>query len=122
MRLVLNSRAGAVAGLKRYKGEGIFSSIGRKVVLSGLKRIISTIENKDRWQKIADAVVNGHKHNQIDTNQVAITTKKRTTGVKRKPSEQPQLSSLHQPPSKAKKYSSSTIDKLINHGDGILIE
>ena len=115
MRLVLNSRAGAAAGLKRYKEEGIFSSIGRKLFLSGLKRVISTIENKDRWQKIADAVVNGHKPKQI-------TTKKRPAGVKRKSLEQPQLSSVQQPPSKTKRYSSSTINKLINHGDGILIE
>ena len=93
MRLVIDSRASTLAGLKRYNGEGIFSSIGRKVLLSGLKKVINTIENKNHWQKIADVVVNGHQRQGQNTSsssssdQVLTSTRKRG-GVKRKSLEQ----------------------------------
>ena len=39
MKLVIQNRQGATAsGLRRYRGEGIFSSIGRKLFSSGLKK------------------------------------------------------------------------------------
>ena len=81
MRLVINSRGSAVAGLKRYNGEGLFSSIGRKLFLSGLRKVINTVEKKNHSQKIADVVVNGRKD----------SSKKKISGVKRKsPTPQPQ--------------------------------
>ena len=113
MRLVINSRGSAVAGLKRYNGEGIFSSIGRKLFLSGLRKVIKAVEKENHSQKIADVVVNGRRDN----------TKKKVVGVpqagvKRKSSlSHPQLS-------KARKYSNSTTDKLINSsgGSGIILD
>ena len=128
MRLVIDSRASAVAGLKRYNGEGIFSSIGRKVLLSGLKKVVNSIETKNRWQKIADVVVNGHQRQGQNTSsssssdQVLTSTRKRG-GVKRKSLEQHSpLSSSQQSLPKARKYSNSTIDKLINSGAGIILD
>ena len=47
------------AGLNRYNGRGIYSSIGRKVLLSGLRNVTNTVEKANRSQSIADAVVNG---------------------------------------------------------------
>ena len=113
MRLVINSRGSAVAGLKRYNGEGIFSSIGRKLFLSGLRKVIKAVEKENHSQKIADVVVNGRQGN----------SKKKVVGipqagVKRKSSlSQPQLF-------KARKYSNSTTDKLINSsgGSGIILD
>ena len=113
MRLLIDSRGSAVAGLKRYKGEGIYSSIGRKVLLSGLRKVINTLGKENPAQKIADVVVNGRRDN----------TKKKVVGipqagVKRKSSlSQPQLF-------KARKYSNSTTDKLINSsgGSGIILD
>ena len=113
MRLVINSRGSTVAGLKRYNGEGIFSSIGRKLFLSGLRKVIKAVEKENHSQKIADVVVNGRRDN----------TKKKVVGVpqaglKRKSSlSQPQLF-------KARKYSNSTTDKLINSsaGSGIILD
>ena len=58
--LVTKSRPGANAGgLKRYSGAGIFSSIGRKIFSSGLKKAISSDISSDLAQKVADAVVSG---------------------------------------------------------------
>ena len=112
MRLVINSRgSAAAAGLKRYNGEGIYSSIGRKVLLSGLRNVTNTVEKANRSQLIADAVVNGRRYDTV----------KKASGGKRKSSlapEQPQTV-------KARKYSKSTIDKLINTsvgGSGIILD
>ena len=42
-RLIIDSRsrANAAEGLKRYNGKGIFSSIGRKALLTGLRKVVS---------------------------------------------------------------------------------
>ena len=62
MRLVIHNRQGATAsGLQRYRGEGIFSSIGRKLFSSGLKKVINVASKANLPQKIADVVVNGAK-------------------------------------------------------------
>ena len=114
MRLVINSRGSAVAGLKRYNGEGIFSSIGRKLFLSGLRKVIKAVEKENHSQKIADVVVNGRRDNTSKKKVVSIPQ----AGVKRKSSlSQPQLL-------KARKYSNSTTDKLINSsaGSGIILD
>ena len=60
MRLVIRNRYGSAAGgLRRYKGSGIFSSIGRKLFSSGLKKVINVATKANLSQKLANAVVNG---------------------------------------------------------------
>ena len=60
MRLVIRNRYGSAAGgLRRYNGSGIFSSIGRKLFSSGLKKVINVATEANIPQKVADAVVNG---------------------------------------------------------------
>ena len=62
MRLVIKNRYGSAAGgLRRYNGSGIFSSIGRKLFSSGLKKVINVASKANISQKVADAVVNGAK-------------------------------------------------------------
>ena len=62
MRLVIKNRYGSTAGgLRRYNGSGIFSSIGRKLFSSGLKKVINVASKANISQKVADAVVNGAK-------------------------------------------------------------
>ena len=62
MRLVIKNRYGSAAGgLRRYNGSGIFSSIGRKLFSSGLKKVINVVSKANISQKVADAVVNGAK-------------------------------------------------------------
>ena len=64
MRLVIDRQGSSGAGLNRYKGAGIYSSISRKVLLSGLRNVTNTVEKANRSQLIADAVVNGHRDNE----------------------------------------------------------
>ena len=60
MRLVIRNRYGSAAGgLRRYTGSGIFSSIGRKLFSSGLKKVINVASKANLPQKIADFAVNG---------------------------------------------------------------
>ena len=111
MRLVINRQGSSGAGLNRYKGAGIYSSIGRKVLLSGLRNVTNAVEKANRSQLIADAVVNGHRHEAV----------KKASGSKRKSS----IPSEHQQTAKARKYSKSTVDKLINSsvgGSGIILD
>ena len=61
--LVIKPRCGA-HGIGRYAddadaGSGIFDSITRKMVATGLKKAISTGANSVIAHKISDAVVNG---------------------------------------------------------------
>ena len=115
MRLVISSRGGyAVAGLKRYKGEGIYCSIGRKVFLSGLRKVINTMEKQSHSQKIADIVVNGRQ----ETSNKEVK-KQHQAGVKRKSSSVPSSTQT----SKTKKSSNSVTDRLINTtGSGIIFD
>ena len=61
MRLIINSRQGATAGgrLRRYNGSGIFSSIGRKLFSSGMKKALLGKATENLSQKVADLVVDG---------------------------------------------------------------
>ena len=60
MRLVIQNRRGSTAGgLRRYNGSGLFSSIGRKLFSSGLKKVINVASKVNLPQKIANVVVNG---------------------------------------------------------------
>ena len=65
MRLFINRQGSSGAGLNRYKGAEIYSSIGRKVLLSGLRNVTNTVEKANRSQLIADAVVNGRQHETV---------------------------------------------------------
>ena len=111
MRLVIDRQGSSGAGLNHYKGAGIYSSIGRKVLLSGLRNVTNAVEKANRSQLIADAVVNGYRHEAV----------KKASGSKRKSSIPPE----HQQTAKARKYSKSTVDKLINSsfgGSGITLD
>ena len=119
MRLVINNRQHAATyGLKRYKGDGIFSSIGRKLLSSAIN--ISNEANLP--QKIANAVVNGalstgKQLGQKAGNYLAVNkiTKKRVGGPlllgKQEEAAVPPLS----------KKSKQELDKIIN-GSGIVFE
>ena len=68
MRLVIRNRYGSAAGgLRRYRGSGIFSSIGRKLFSSGLKKVINVATKANLPQKIANIVVIGAQ-TRIDVN------------------------------------------------------
>ena len=58
MRLVIHSQGAAEAGLRRYNGRGIFSSIGRKLFSFGLKKVINAVEKENHQHTISDALVN----------------------------------------------------------------
>ena len=53
MRLVFKQR-GANAGLSRYKGEGVYRSIGRKVFLSGVRKRTKEEADADPDEKIEE--------------------------------------------------------------------
>ena len=60
MRLVIRNRYGSAAGgLHRYNGSGMFSSIGRKLFSSGLKKVINVATKANIPQKIVNTVVDG---------------------------------------------------------------
>ena len=102
MRLIINTKGAAEAGLKRYNGKGIFSSIGRKPILSGLKKVINAEERKQYPQKFVDAVVNGPQK-RVKRKLVTTTTASTT-------------------PTKVRKYSTNTANQLINTGSGIVLD
>ena len=104
MRLLINTKGAAEAGLKRYNGRGIFSSIGRKLILSGLKKVINAEERKQYPQKFVDAVVNGPQKR---------VKRKLTTTTTTPPSATP---------TKVRKYSTNTTNQLINTGSGIVLD
>ena len=118
MRLVIHAQGAAEAGLRRYNGRGIFSSIGRKLFLFGLKKVINDLEKPKSFHTIADAVVNGSPNRPIDNSKIVKTSLK---GVKRKKEAVP---TTIQPPTKIKKYSKDTTNKLINtsSGSGIILD
>ena len=103
MRLLINTKGAAEAGLKRYNGRGIFSSIGRKLILSGLKKVINAEERKQYPQKFVDAVVNGPQK-RVKRKLTTTSTTASTT------------------PKKVRKYSTNTTNQLINTGSGIVLD
>ena len=114
MRLVIRNRYGSAAGgLHRYNGSGMFSSIGRKLFSSGLKKVINVATKANLPQKIANVVVNGaqsagqkfgktvgEKLGKVAGEKVANTVKK-TLKRKLTPSEEQQV--VAPPPKQAKK-------------------
>ena len=103
MRLLINRTGAAEAGLKRYNGRGIFSSIGRKLILSGLKKVINAEERKQYPHKFVDAVVNGPRK-RVKRKLTTTSTTASTT------------------PKKVRKYSTNTTNQLINTGSGIVLD
>ncbi len=114
MRLVIQSRGAAAAGLKRYDGAGIFCLIGRQLYASGLKKVINGVDKESPSQKLADVVVNrappsGKKKKKKKSREV----------VKRKLATPTTESSP-----KIAKLSQNTINQLINarSGSGIVLD
>ena len=123
MRLVIHNRQGATAsGLRRYRGEGIFSSIGRKLFSSGLKKVINVASKANLPQKIADVVVNGAKSGGEKLGTLA--GKKLTQTILKKTKRKRPLPIdplIEEEESRNSKHSKLDIDRLIN-GSGIIIE
>ena len=114
MRLVIESRGkNRGGGLNRYQGQGIYKLIGRKVFLSGLKEVINSLEKENHSQNIADAVVNGRSS-------VVGEKKKKKEKIINKPQAGAKRKSVvletSQPEivNKARKYSNSTTEKIVN--------
>ena len=114
MRLVIESRGkNSGGGLNRYQGQGIYKLIGRKVFLSGLKEVINSLEKENHSQNIADAVVNGRSR-------VVGEKKKKKEKIINKPQAGAKRKSVvlgtSQPEivNKARKYSNSTTEKIVN--------
>lgn len=124
MRLVIDSRSGSAAGLKRYNGEGLFNAIGRKVFLAGLHKVIRSVESENQVQKVADIVLNGRCKEESDKKKKLPIIGQ--AGVKRKATSQPQQQQHSEPqhnPLKVRKYSNSTAENLINRvGGGIVLD
>ena len=125
MRLVIHSQGAAGAGLRRYNGKGIFSSIGRKLFSFGLKKVINAMERKNHSHTIADAVVNGRPH-PIDNNSKNFRKEKivkaQRKGVKRK-KVTPKTTTTSPSTAKVRKYSKDTTNQLINiRGSGIVLD
>ena len=124
MRLVIHTRQGAAAsGLRRYRGAGIFGSIGRKLFSSGLKKAINIATNANLPQKIANVVVNGAQSAGEKLGKTAgekigkVASEKLTSRIKKRPA--PAL--LEEEVPQSIKYSKVDIDRLVN-GSGIIIE
>ena len=123
MRLVIESRGkNSGGGLNRYQGQGIYKLIGRKVFLSGLKEVINSLEKENHSQNIADAVVNGRSSvvGEKKKKKEKIINKPQA-GVKRKSvvleTSQPEIAN------KARKYSNSTTEKIVNNtGFGTVLD
>ena len=123
MRLVIESRGkNSGAGLNRYQGQGIYKLIGRKVFLSGLKEVINSLEKENHSQNIADAVLNGRSGvvGEKKKKKEKIINKPQA-GVKRKSvvlgTSQPEIAN------KARKYSNSTTEKIVNNtGFGTVLD
>ena len=117
MRLVIHSQGAAEAGLRRYNGQGIFSSIGRKLFSFGLKKVINAVEKENHQQRIAAALVNGLSP--------VIKKKEKTVKVQKKKGKRkftPTTTTTSSPSSKVRKYSKRTINQLINTGSGIILD
>jgi len=122
MRLVIQNRHGATAsGLRRYRGEGIFSSIGRKLFSSGLKKVITVASKANLPQKIADVVVNGAKTGGEKLGILAGEKLTQTILRKKGKRKRSPIDRSLEEESRNNKKTKLDIDRLIN-GSGIIIE
>ena len=122
MKLVIQNRQGATAsGLRRYRGEGIFRSIGRKLFSSGLKKVINVASKANLPQKIADVVVNGAKTGGEKLGTLAGEKLTQTILEKKKRKRPSPIDTSSKEKTQNSKQSKLDIDRLIN-GSGIIIE
>ena len=122
MKLIIQNRQGATAsGLKRYRSEGIFSSIGRKLFSSGLKKVITVASKANLPQKIADVVVNGAKTGGEKLGTLAGEKLTQTILKKKKRKRPSPIDTSSKEKTQSSKKSKLDIDRLIN-GSGIIIE
>jgi len=122
MRLVIHNRQGATtSGLRRYRGEGIFSSIGRKLFSSGLKKVITLASKAKFPQKIADVVVNGAKTGGEKLGTLAGEKLTQTILKKKGKKRSSPIDSSLEKESKSSKQPKLDVNRLIN-GSGIIIE
>ena len=123
MKLIIQNRQGATAsGLRRYRGEGIFSSIWRKLFSSGLKKVINVASKANLPQNIADVVVNGvipggEKLSTLAGKKLTQTILKKTKRKRPLPIDP----LIEEKELRNSKHSKLDIDRLIN-GSGIIIE
>ena len=122
MKLIIQNRQGATAsGLRRYKGEGIFSSIGRKLFSSGLKKVITVASKANLPQKIADVVVNGAKTGGEKLGTLAGEKLTQTILDKKKRKRPSPFDTSSKEKTQSSKKLKLDVDRLIN-GSGIIIE
>ena len=123
MRLVIRSRYGSAAGgLHRYNGSGMFSSIGRKLFSSGLKKVINvaTKANLPQVKGAQSAGQNLGKTVGEKLGKVAGEKVARSITAKRKLTPPPQQVTTIEPASKQPKI---VLD--VNHlidGSGIVLD
>ena len=137
--LVIHRRGSSLGGMGRYyRGSGMFDAIARKLLSSGIQKVISNGASSAIAHKIADAVVNGATSStskkvvdaivkeatsaagkaSASTVKTAIDSLvKKVKGTKRPVAESP-ITAHQQPPSKRKKIN---IDSLID-GSGIIYD
>ena len=122
MKLVIQNRQGATAsGLRRYRGAGIFSSIGRKLFSSGLKKVITVASKANLPQKIADVVVNGAKTGGEKLGTLAGEKLTQTILEKKKRKIPSPTNTSSKEKTQSSKQLKLDVDRLIN-GSGIIIE
>ncbi len=124
MRLVIHNRQGSAAsGLRRYRGTGIFSTIGRKLFSSGIKKVISVAAQANLPQKIANVVVDGarsagEKFGKTAGGKLTSAVRKRVTRKRPAPIDSFSEAEAQPPPSAKRKLD---IDRIIN-GEGIILQ
>ena len=114
MRLVIHSQGAAHAGLRRYNGQGIFSSIGRKLFSFGLKKVINAVQKDNKNQKIAKTVL---------SEPPLIHQNKEKGAKQQRKNRKRKLSPLSTAPlPKKRKYSEKRTNQLMNRGSGIVLD
>ena len=118
MRVIIRNRQGkAAAGLGRYTGSAILESIGRKLLSSGVKKLIKATVNDNLPQNVANVIVDGTRSlaklvgesSSKEAIKIAKLAEKNLKKIKRKVEEE----ELIVPPSKHRKID---INQLVNSG------
>ena len=118
MRVIIRNRQGkAAAGLGRYTGSAILESIGRKLLSSGVKKLIKATVNDNLPQNVANVIVDGTRSlaklvgesSSKEAIKIAKLAEKNLKKIKRKVEEE----QLIVPPSKQRKID---INHLVNSG------
>ena len=118
MRVIIRNREGrAAAGLGRYTGSAILETIGRKLLSSGLRKIIKATVNDNLPQNVVNVIVDGsrslaeleNESSGKEAIKIAKLAEKNLKKIKRKVKEE----ELIAPPSKQRKID---INQLVNNG------